>query len=54
MNIKSSAFFKGNGLALSKSQFNTQHKFFPKNLAVNIPNTKVVEVCKEIRHAMME
>lgn len=54
VNIKSSAFFKNNGAALSKSQFNTQQKFFPKNLSANIPNTKVVEVCKEIRHAMME
>lgn len=54
VNIKSNAFFKNNGQALKTSQFNTAHKFYPKNLAVNIPTTKVVEVCKEIRHAMME
>lgn len=54
VNIKSSSFFKNNGLALSKSQFNTQNRFYPKNLSANISNTKVVEVCKEIRYAMME
>ena len=46
--------FKDNGMALSGSQFNTHTKFYPKNMGQNIPNTKVIDVCKTIRHAMME
>lgn len=36
------------------SQFNKETKFYPRNTFVNIPTTKVCEVCKTIRHAMME
>ena len=51
-NLNSIAFFQNGSTALSVSQFNTQTKFFPTTMSQDIPDQKVLEVCKEIRTAL--
>ena len=51
-NLNSMAFFQNGGSALSVSQFNTSNKFYPTNMQNDLPDEKVLAVCKEIRTAL--
>ena len=53
-NLKSITFFKDQGAALNRSQFNTQTRFFPTTMNGHITAAKALEVCKRIRQAMMD
>lgn len=52
-NIHSSAFFSNDGLALTSSQFNAPHKFYPTNMTEEFTDSKLLDLCRQIREKMM-
>lgn len=52
-NINSSAFFDNDGLALTSSQFNSEHKFFPTKMNEDLSDKRLIQLVAEFRKAMI-
>lgn len=52
-NIHSSSFFSNDGLALTSSQFNAPHKFYPTSMTGEFTDAKLLDLCKQIREKMV-